>query len=39
MYLFWEINPTITADRLVNIGARHFSAPESWNAHEWDVRS
>jgi len=39
MYLFWEINPTIIADRLVNIGARHFSAPESWNAHEWDLRS
>jgi len=39
MYLFWEINPTVIADRLVNVTARHFTAPESWNAHEWDLRS
>jgi len=38
MYLFWEVNPTVIANRLVNVTARHFSAPESWNAHEWDVK-
>jgi len=39
MYLFWEVNPTAISNRLVNVTARQFSAPESWNAHEWDLRS
>ena len=38
MYLFWEVNPTAISNRLVNVTARHFSAPETWNAHEWDVK-
>jgi ABC-type transport system substrate-binding protein len=39
MYLFWEVNPTALSNRLANVSARHFTAPESWNAHEWDLRS
>jgi peptide/nickel transport system substrate-binding protein len=38
MYMVWEINPTVIADRLANVTGRQFSAPESWNAHEWDVK-
>ena len=37
--LFYDAEPTVMSNRLVNIGARWPSATQAWNAHEWDVKS
>jgi peptide/nickel transport system substrate-binding protein len=36
--LLHNVNPTMVADRLVNVTPRSNRATEAWNAHEWDVR-
>ena len=38
MGLFFDAEPTMIANRLVNLSARWPSATQAWNAHEWDVR-
>jgi peptide/nickel transport system substrate-binding protein len=36
--LIWRVDPTMIANRLVNVGTRSTEATQAWNAHEWDVR-
>lgn len=38
MGLFHQAEPTMIANRLINVTARHEGSVQSWNAHEWDVR-
>jgi ABC-type transport system substrate-binding protein len=35
---FHYVNPTMVANRLVNVTGRGFGVTEAWNAHEWDVK-
>jgi ABC-type transport system substrate-binding protein len=36
--LVFNVNPTMMADRILNVSPRSNRASEAWNAHEWDVR-
>ncbi len=36
--LFFNVEPTMIAHRLVNVGGRSSPGTQAWNAHEWDVR-
>jgi hypothetical protein len=38
MTLFWDVEPTLIANRLLNLEARHKDSSNAWNAHLWDVR-
>jgi peptide/nickel transport system substrate-binding protein len=36
--LFHYVNPTMVANRLLNVTGRNVGTTEAWNAHAWDVR-
>ncbi len=36
--LFFNVEPTMIAHRLANVGGRSSPGTQAWNAHEWDVR-
>lgn len=36
--LFFDTEPALIANRLVNVGPRGEDSNHAWNAHEWDVR-
>ena len=36
--LFYYVNPTMVANRVLNVGGRGVKAQETWDAHNWDVR-
>jgi peptide/nickel transport system substrate-binding protein len=38
MGLFYQIRPTITAERLMNVTSGYGGGTSAWNAWEWDVR-
>src|SRR5262249_3510350 len=38
MGLFYDAEPTMLSNRLVNVDARWPSSTQAWNAHEWDLR-
>jgi hypothetical protein len=35
--LFHGADPTLIANRLINVNARGDAFTQAWNAHEWDV--
>jgi peptide/nickel transport system substrate-binding protein len=37
--LFFDTEPALIANRLVNVGPRGEDSNHAWNAHEWDVKS
>jgi hypothetical protein len=36
MGLFYSMEPTMMANRLKGLHARHLAGTQAWNAHEWD---
>jgi peptide/nickel transport system substrate-binding protein len=36
--LFFNVEPTMIANRVLNVTGRSVPATQAWNAHEWDVR-
>ncbi len=36
--LFYDIEPTMIANKLQNVGPRRQPATQAWNIHEWDVK-
>jgi ABC-type transport system substrate-binding protein len=38
MGLFHQAEPTMIANRLQNVAARHQGSTQPWNAQEWDAR-
>jgi len=36
--MFYNAQPTMIANRLVNVGPGGSSVPPAWNAHEWDLK-
>jgi len=38
MGLFYDAEPTLIGNRIVNVAARWPSSTQAWNAHKWDVR-
>jgi peptide/nickel transport system substrate-binding protein len=36
--LFFNVEPTMIANRLVNVGGRATPSTQAWNVHEWSVR-
>ena len=39
MGLFYNLNPSVTSNRLVNVTSRAGRSTEAWNAHQWDIKS
>lgn len=37
--LFFDTEPALIANRLVNVGAKADKSSQIWNAHEWDTRN
>ncbi|MEA2640843.1 MAG: peptide/nickel transport system substrate-binding protein [Chloroflexota bacterium] len=37
MGLFFDTEPALVGNRLVNVGPRAEDSAQTWNAHEWDV--
>jgi peptide/nickel transport system substrate-binding protein len=35
--LFFNVEPTMIANRLANVGGRATPSTQAWNVHEWDV--
>jgi peptide/nickel transport system substrate-binding protein len=38
MTLFWDVEPALISNRLVNVTARHKESSSTWNAHVWELR-
>ncbi|MBM2813102.1 MAG: hypothetical protein HW416_3861, partial [Chloroflexi bacterium] len=38
MGLFYDVTPTMIANRLKNVSPARGGASQSWNAHEWELR-
>jgi len=36
--LFFDTEPALIANRVLNVGARGEDSNHAWNAHDWDVR-
>jgi ABC-type transport system substrate-binding protein len=36
--LYYDVEPLMIANRLVNVAARRQPGTHAWNAHEWDVK-
>jgi hypothetical protein len=39
MGVFYDVEPTMVGNRLVNVSARIKRSTQAWNAEQWDVRS
>ena len=39
MGMFYAANPSMIANRMINVAARTQHSTETWNAHEWDIAS
>lgn len=39
MGVFYAANPSMIANRMVNVAARTQRSTETWNAHDWDIAS
>jgi peptide/nickel transport system substrate-binding protein len=35
--LFFDTEPALIANRLINVGAKPHKSTQIWNAHEWDI--
>ena len=38
MTLFWDVEPALISNRLVNVTARHKESSSTWNAHVWELK-
>ena len=36
--LFYDVQPALIANRMVNVAASRGSSVTAWNIHEWDIR-